>query len=201
MGCLRFILSLVILIFAYIGFMSVGGDKFVTGLFDGFLNPPVKESIEKAKTIADFSAVPKDDYIDKAYEIAGAKAILIKNQGNNQTMIIANPAWIEGLKKENFELGTIDSRLRAFTGKFNYSPIKIEHVEILDKSSFKAMGQDIPYVKVRFNFPTNKDKKMEGIIGAVENKQLETRLVLSFNEEGKYNQKTAENFFKGLKLY
>ncbi len=66
MGCLKNILKAVILVFAVIGFISIGGKDTIKKKWDEFTNPPQDVMLQRAKKVGDFSKIGDEYEIDKA---------------------------------------------------------------------------------------------------------------------------------------
>ena len=61
MGCLKNIIRAIILVLAVIGFLSIGGKEFVTGMFSKWINPPQETILERLGAEAYCSGFFKKD--------------------------------------------------------------------------------------------------------------------------------------------
>ena len=198
-GCLRSIISLIILVFAFIGFKSIGGVDYVKGLIDSYLNPPSQKTQIEAQKIANFSKVPKNYEILKALDIFGVKAVVANERKTDQKMVFADPGWAFKLSKNDIRSNNIDEQLKNIASKFAIQPIKVKNLEIEKKGNFEALNQTIPYVKVKVYLSGSPYKNLEGIIGVANMEDNKNKLVISLNEPGKYSEQVAEKFFKSIK--
>ena len=201
-GCLSNIIKLVILTFAVIGFLAIGGGDFLKTHFKDF--HPFKKSqetlLDKANKIADFSAINNEEYeISKTANVMGYKAVIAEHNASGQRFIILEPRDEVLLEKTDFSDGSIDVKMQDLTKKLEKQFIHLDDVKIIKKSTMYGIGQNIPYAKFEAtpaNMPTV--KKVTGIIGAFE-KNGKTDVILAVNTDGKYSQIITEQFFKDVK--
>lgn len=198
MGCLQNLLKSIVLVFAIIGFMSIGGKDFFVQKWQEFTNPPQDIMLEKAKKVGDFSHISDEFEIDKATSMLGYNGVLAEHRASGQKMIIVDSGKKPLLTPEDFQSGDIDEKVQGLTKKFKRSFISVQGLRVSDKGKIKAYGKKNQYVK--FSAKVNKLPvgEVEGIISAVDIGNNESRMLISVNEKGKYSQIIAQNFFKDV---
>ena len=90
MGCLKNILKAIILVLAIIGFMSLGGQDYVTKMWNDYFNPPQDVMLERAKKVGDFSRVSDEYEIDKAASALGYNGVLAEHKSTGQKLIVVD---------------------------------------------------------------------------------------------------------------
>lgn len=199
MGCLKNILKAIILIFAVIGFISIGGKDFFVQKWNEYTNPPQDVMLERAKKVGDFSAVSDEFEIDKAASALGYNGVLAEHKATGQKMIVVDSTKKPLLTPTDFKDGTVDKKLEDLCEKFKYQFINVQDLEITKHGKIKTFGKTAQYVK--FNAKVNKLPvgEISGIVSAVETKEGKTKVLVSVNEKDKYSQLIAEEFFKKVK--
>lgn len=197
MGCLKRIFSIVILIFAYIGFQSVGGVKFCQDFFANITNPSEEKAIESVNKIIDTSNLSDDYEISKAIDFFGMKVVEVDYQKSPQKIFLIDSNGLIKVSKEDFYSGEIEKILQNLISKFTYQAIRIENLRIIRTGNFVAMNkQKIPFVLFEADIIRGTAPKMYGMLGVVESPDAKNDLILSFTTVGKYNQSVTERFFK-----
>lgn len=197
MGCLKRILSIVILIFAYIGFQSVGGVKFFQDFFTNLTSPSQEKTVESVNRIIDTSNLSDDYEISKAIDFFGMRVVEVDYQKSPQKIFLIDSNGLLKLSKEDFYSGQIEEILKNLVSKFTYQAVRIENLRIIRNGSFFAMnGQKIPFVLFDADIIRGNAPKMYGMLGVVDSPDAKNDLILSFTTVGKYNQSVTERFFK-----
>lgn len=199
MGCLKNILKAVILVFAVIGFFSIGGKDFFVQKWDEIMNPPQDVMLERAKKVGDFSHIGDEFEIDKAASALGYNGVLAEHRASGQKMIVVDSGKKPLLTPEDFKEGTVEEELQNITKRFKYSVVNIQDLKVTKKGNIKAFGQKAPYVKFSAKISKVPAGEIEGIISAVKTTDGESRVLISANEKGKYSQIIAQNFFKDIR--
>ncbi len=198
MGCLKRIFSIIILIFAYIGFQSVGGVKFFQDFFNN-LTTPQKQNIESVNKVINTSRLSKDYEISKAIDFFGMKVVEADYQKSPQKIFLIDSNGLIKISKEDFYSGQIKEILQNLISKFTYQAIRIENLKIIRNGTFLAMNkQKIPFILFEADIIRGTAPKMYGMLGVVEAPNAENDIILSFTTVGKYNQSVTENFFKQI---
>ena len=202
MKLIKNIITLIILTLAVIGFMSIGGMDMLKKTFSnfGWFNKSQETLMDKANKIANFSNINKEEYeISKTANIMGYKAVVAEHNASGQKFILIDSSKDPLLTKQDFESGNVDTKIQTLNKKLKKQFIHIENIKILKKSTMRAMGQTVPYVKLEAE-PQNMYgiKKITGIMGAVgEGEKAET--IIAFNTDNKYSQIITDQFFKDVK--
>ena len=197
MGCLKRIFSLIILIFAYIGFQSIGGIKYFQDLWTDFTAPPPQKTILTANKIIDTSNLSNDFEISRAVDFFGMSVIDVSYQKSPQKIFLIDSKGMIKLTKEDFKSGKINETLQNLVSKFAYQAIRIENLHIIRNGSFVAMNnKTIPFVLFEADIIRGTAPKMYGMLGIIDSPDSENDLILSFTTVGKYNQSVTEKFFK-----
>lgn len=198
MGCLKNILKALILVFAVIGFISIGGKDFFVKKWNELMNPPQDIMIERAKKVGDFSRVGDEYEIDKAASALGYNGVLAEHKSSGQKMIVIDSGKKPLLTPQDFKDKSVDKKLEDLTQKFKYQYVNIQDLKITKRGFIKTFGKKAPYVK--FEAKANKLPigEVKGIISAVKTPSGEVKILVSVNEKDKYSQLIAEDFFKKI---
>ncbi|MEI7475564.1 MAG: hypothetical protein WCK67_12385 [bacterium] len=185
--------------------MALGYDQkikdFVLSLVDASYNPlPTdKQTFDKAMNIADVSRLPKTYKITRAVDFMGVKALVADNLANDQKVAYIDGMMAGGITKEDILSNNLQGKLKNILTKANNPLFKVQDVAVREVGMFNALDQYVPYAKVAIKTAGKDNKNYEGIIGAVKDDNS-NGFILSVNDEGKYNQKVAEDFYKDLRV-
>lgn len=199
MGCLKNIFKAIIIVFAVIGFISIGGKDYFVKLWTDFTNPPQDVMLERAKKIGDFSQIGDEFEIDKAASALGYNGVLAEHKASGQKMVVVDSGKKPLLTPEDFKEGKVEEKLQDLTQKFKYSVINVQDLKITKKGHLRAFDKRAPYVKFSAKISKVPDGEIEGIISSVETDSGQIRVILSANEKGKYSQLITEDFFKKVR--
>lgn len=199
MGFIINLIKAVILVFAVIGFMSIGGNDFITQKWNEFMNPPQDIMLEKAKKVGDFSKIPDEYEIDKAATLLGYSGVLAEHRASGQKLIVVDAGKKPILTPKDFEENKIEEKLNETSKKFKYKVINVQNIKITKKGTINSFGKDIKYAKFNAKISKLPNGEAEGIISAIDLGDGQSRLLVSVNEKGKYSQIIAQNFFKNVK--
>jgi hypothetical protein len=199
MGCLKNIFKAIILVLAVIGFMSLGGKDFFLQKWNEFINPPQDVMLERAKKVGDFSHIGDEFEIDKATSALGYNGVLAEHKSSGQKMIVVDSGKKPLLTPQDFKEDKVEQKLIDLTNKFKYTVVNVQDLEITKKGSISAYGKTNPYVRFKARISKIPGGDVEGIISAVKTESGESRVIVSANEEGKYSQLIAQEFFKKVK--
>lgn len=199
MGCLKNILKAIILVFAVIGFMSLGGKDWVVTTWNNFVNPPQDVMVQRAKEIGDFSRIGDEYEIDKAASAFGYKGVLAEHKASGQKMIVVDTGSKPLLTPGDFKDKSVDKKLADLVDKFKYQYVNVKDLKITKRGYIKAFGKKAPYVRFEAKATKLPVDKIQGIVAAVETPSGKTRVLVSVNEKDKYSQLIAQDFFKNVK--
>lgn len=202
MGCLKNILKAIILVFAVIGFISIGGKDTIIKKWNEFTNPPQDVMLERAKKVGDFSRIGDEYEIDKAASAFGYNGVLAEHKASGQKMVIVDSGKVgKGplLTPQDFKDDKVEEKLQDLTKKFKYSVVNVQDLKIIKKGRINAFGKRAQYVRFSAKISKMPTGDIEGIISAVETKSGQTRVIVSANEKGKYSQLIANDFFRNVR--
>lgn len=198
-GCLSLIIKIVIVILAYIGFQSLGGVDFVKEKFTEYTTPTQEVLVKQAKSIANLSNINDEYAIDRTINILNYHVVLAEHKASGQKLAMIDPKNDELITKKDFQTGEINKKLQDLNKNFQYQLIRLENFEITKKGKFRAMDQQIPYVKFEadtINLPIG---HISGIVGLAKNSEGKNIILTSVNSDDKYSQIITEGFFKKVK--
>lgn len=202
MGCLKNILKAIILVFAVIGFISIGGKDFFIKKWNEIMNPPQDVMVERAKKVGDFSRIGDEYEIDKAASAFGYNGVLAEHKASGQKMVIVDSGKSSNkplLTPQDFKNDKVEEKLQDLTQKFKYSVVNVQDLKITKKGRINAFGKRAQYVRFSAKISKMPTGDIEGIISAVNTKSGQTRVIVSANEKGKYSQLIANDFFRNVK--
>lgn len=202
MGCLKNILKAIILVFAVIGFISIGGKDTIIKKWNEFTNPPQDVMLERAKKVGDFSKIGDEYEIDKAASAFGYNGVLAEHKASGQKMVIVDSGKVgKGplLTPQDFKDNKVEEKLQDLTKKFKYSVVNVQDLKIIKKGRINAFGKRAQYVRFSAKISKMPTGEIEGIISSVETKSGQTRVIVSANEKGKYSQLIANDFFRNVR--
>lgn len=199
MGCLKNILKAVILVFAVIGFISIGGKDAIIKKWNEFTNPPQDVMLQRAKKVGDFSRIGDEYEIDKAASAFGYNGVLAEHKASGQKMVIIDSGKKPLLTPLDFKQDKVEEKLQNLTQKFKYSVVNVQDLKITKKGRINAFGKRAPYVRFSAKISKMPTGEIEGIISSVETKSGQTRVIVSANEKGKYSQLVANDFFRNVR--
>ncbi len=200
MGCLKFIIKVAIVVLAIIGFKSLGGWDWVVKNWHPFEKPSQETLIEKSKDVADFSKIPDEYEISKSANVLGYRAVLAEHDATGQKLAVINQNKTLNLTKKDFKDGALKKKIDNINEKLQYQYIHIENFKILKQGTMQAMGQTVPYAQFEAEVTNLPVKKIKGIIAVAEDKNGKDKVIVSANQDDKYSQIIAEQFFKKVKL-
>lgn len=200
MGCLKLLIKIVILVFAVIGFKSVGGWDWCVKTFHLNEKPSQESMIEKSKDVADFGSIPDEYELAKSANILGYRAVIAEHSATGQKFAVVNENKGIKLSKKDFKDGSLKKKIDGINEKLSYQYIHVENFKILKQGTMKSMGQSVPYAQFQADVTNLPIKTLKGVIAVAEDKDGKSKILVSANENGKYSQIIAEQFFKKVKL-
>ena len=167
MGCLKNIISLIILILAIIGFYAVGGPDFVMNGINGIMNPSQQKSLEKAQTTAAFDDLSNPYKRQRVIDMFGIKAVFTEHEKTKQKIIIADAENAINLTQEDVKSNKVEQKIQQALDKFSFMSVKVGKFEVIGKSNIQVLGRTVPYVKIKANLAGLPYKNAEGILGVI----------------------------------
>ena len=202
MGCLKFIIKVVIVVLAIIGFKSLGGWDYLKENVHFFEKPTQEALLEKAKSIADLSKIPDEYEIDRTADFFGYKAVAAEHKASGQKLIILDPGKSIPVTKKDFKDGGINKKLKELNDKIAYQFVRLENLTVTKQGTFKTMGQTVPYARFEADVVNMPFKHMEGMIAVADietDDGVKSRILLAANSDDKYSQIITEQFFHKVK--
>ena len=199
MGCLKKIIRLVVLVFAIVGFLSLGGSDFIKTHWGDWFSPSQEKIKEKAKTIVDLSLISDEYEIDKTANFMGYKGVLAEHKSSGQKFAILQPKDPNILTKQDFATKAADKKIEELNDKFKNNYVHLENLEITDRGNIKAVGQTIPYVRFEADAVNLPVQGVQGVIGVAQSKEGNTQIVISYAPYKKYSQIISEEFIRKIK--
>ena len=200
MGCLKFIIKVVIVVFAIIGFKSVGGWDWCVKTFHLNEKPTQESMIEKSKDVADFSGIPDEYEIAKSANVFGYRAVIAHHDATGQKFAVVNEKKGINLTKDDFKNGQLKKKIDNINEKLSYQYVHVENFKITKQGTMKAMGQSAPYAQFEADVTNLPIKTVRGVVSVVTDKSGKNKILVSANDGGKYSQIIAEHFFKSVKF-
>ncbi|MBO5434342.1 hypothetical protein J6A31_00775 [bacterium] len=199
MGCLKNIFIAIILAFAFIGFMSVGGGKLVTNLVKNYLNPPQETLAKRAEKVGNFSEINEEFEIEKAAGMLGYNGVIAEHKASGQKLIVVDTNNKPILTAEDIKSDEIEQKLIALTQKIKYQTFQVDELKITKRGIINSYGKDSPYIKFEAKAKKLPIGEVAGIISVTETINGEQRLLISANEKKRYSQLISDEFFKSIK--
>lgn len=196
MGCLKFIIKVIIVVLAVIGFKSLGGWDWVVTHWHFFEKPTQEELIEKSRDVADFSKIPEEYEISKSTNILGYRAVVAEHEATGQKLAVVNENKTIKLSADDFKNNQLEKKINAINEKLSYQYIHVENFKITKQGTMKAMGQSVPFARFKADVTNLPVKEIEGLISVVKDKNGKNKILVAANQGDKYSQIISEQFFK-----
>ncbi len=199
MGCLSKIIKSVILCFALIGFVSLGGGDFIKTKWSEHVTKHSQSIEEKASKIGDFSKIGEEYELSKSVGLFGYNGVIAEHNSSGQKMVIfESKKGNDIITEDDIRNNKVEEKINNLSKKFKYSAIKIEDLKLGTKGTMSAYGKTVPYVRFSAKIKKVPFGDMDGIISAYD-AEGDSRLLISVNEKNKYSQIIAQEFFKNVK--
>lgn len=200
MGCLKFIIKVIIVVLAIVGFKAIGGWDWITTNFHPFEKPTQEKLLEKSKDVADFSQIPDEYEISRSTNIMGFRAVIAEHDATGQKMAVVNENKTIKLTQEDFKSGKLEQKINNINEKLTYQYVHVENFKITKQGTMKTMGQTVPYARFEADITNLPVKHVKGIIAVAKDKNGKNKIIVSANQGNKYSQIIAEQFFQKVKL-
>lgn len=200
MGCLKFIIKVVIVIFAVIGFKSVGGWDWIQKNIHSFEQPTQEALIEKSRDVADFSKIPEEYEISKSANIFGFRAVVAEHLVTGQKLAVINENKSIKLSKKDFENGQLEKRIADINKKLSSQYVHVENFKITSQGTLNTMGQTVPYARFEADVTNLPIKHVKGMVAVATDYNDKTKIIVSANQGDKYSQIISEHFFNKVRL-
>ncbi|MBQ3310713.1 hypothetical protein IJG72_01410 [bacterium] len=192
-------LQILILSFAVIGFLSVGGKDFLITQYNNFFGNSEENLMKRASMLGDFSQISEEYTIDRAASAFGYKGVLAEHNASGQKIFIIKSDKNQIITVDDFNNGEVESKINSLIRKFRYQSLQIDDFTITKKGTMVAYGKNVPYV--RFTAKINKLPigTIGGVVSAVDLNNDDSRTIVALNENKKYSQLITNEFFKKVK--
>ncbi|MBE7704588.1 MAG: hypothetical protein E7Z90_02100 [Cyanobacteria bacterium SIG29] len=196
-GCLSFIFKTIIAVLVFFGLLHLGVIDFIKDKIDEHKGTSQEKIYEDTKDIIDLTEIDDEYTIDKNLKILQNRMIVAEHNSTGQKMIMIEPRKGDFLTKEDINAEDLQEKIEKLINK--YRVVKFDKIQIVKKDTFKGVGQEVPYAKVKAEISSLPIKDVEGIVGVAELKNGKNLIVVSVNEKGKYSQIIAEAFYSQVK--
>ena len=199
MGCLKNICMAILLALAFVGFMSIGGGRLAKDMLDNFLNPPQNELVKRAEKVGDFSKINDEFELEKAAGIMGYNAVVAEHKASGQKMFVVDSGNKVILTAEDIKSPDVEDKLYKAVSKVKYQAVSVDDIKVVKHGTMNSFGKDCPYVRFEARVKKLPIGDIGGIISVAQNKDGESRLLISVNEKNKYSQLISDEFFRKIK--
>ena len=196
---IKIIINAFILVLAIIGFNAIGGQKYVEAIKVNFTNFIQQRAEENAKKIGDFSNLHEEFQIDNTVNLLGYKAIIAEHTASGQKMCIVDSGSKPLLSQNDIKNEGLENKLKDLSKKFKYQALSFEELKITSRGTLSAYGQTVPYAKFEAKVSKLPFSNVAGIVASIKTSDGAEKLAISVNENSKYSQLIADEFFKGVK--
>lgn len=199
MGCLKKIIKSALLALAIVGFLSIGGKEWIVNIFDKYVHSSNETIMQKAQKVGDFSKINEEFALEKATGMLGYNGVVAEHKATGQKMVVVDANNKPILTRDDIISGNIEPKLKSSLGKLKYQAIGLEDFTITKHGEMDSFGKTVPYVKFKAKISRFPVGEIGGVIAVAQNKDGEDRILVSANENSKYSQLLAEEFFKKIK--
>ena len=196
---IKIIINAFILVLAIIGFNAIGGQKYVEAIKVNVTNFIQQRAEENAKKIGDFSNLHEEFQIDNTVNLLGYKAIIAEHIASGQKMCIVDSGSKPLLSQNDIKNEGLENKLKDLSKKFKYQALSFEELKITSRGTLSAYGQTVPYAKFVAKVSKLPFSNVAGIVASIKTSDGAEKLAISVNENSKYSQLIADEFFKGVK--
>ena len=196
---IKIIINAFILVLAIIGFNAIGGQKYVEEIKVNVTNFIQQRAEENAKKIGDFSNLHEEFQIDNTVNLLGYKAIIAEHIASGQKMCIVDSGSKPLLSQNDIKNEGLENKLKDLSKKFKYQALSFEELKITSRGTLSAYGQTVPYAKFEAKVSKLPFSNVAGIVASIKTSDGAEKLAISVNENSKYSQLIADEFFKGVK--
>ena len=192
-------LQILILSFAVVGFLSIGGKDFVLEQYNKYFGNTENSVMKRASLLGDFSQISEEYTIDRAASAFGYKGVLAEHNASGQKIFIIKSDKNQLITVDDFKNNEVESKVNSLIKKFKYQSLQVDDFEITKKGTMLAYGKQVPYV--RFTAKINKLPigTIGGVISAVDLASDDSRTIVALNENKKYSQLITNEFFRKVK--
>ena len=199
MSCLKNLTRSIFLTVVIVGFIALGGGKWLKTQIDNFFHPTHDIMMERAQKIGDFSNINKEFEIEKTTGILGYNAVLAEHKASGQKMIVVDPGKKTIITQEDIQAANAEERIKEIISKFKYQTAALEDFHITEKGTMRSYGQDVIYARFSARIKKLPIGEISGIISVVKDSKGNDKVLISANKADKYSQLISNEFFKEIK--
>lgn len=199
MGCLRKIVQIIILALAIVGFVTIGGKDFLIAQYNKYVGTAKTSVMERASKLGDFSGLSDEFEIDKAASAFGYKGVLAEHEASGQKMLIVDTGKKPMLTEDDFDENRAEAKIKELIKNFSYKSLQVDDFTIIKTGNMNAYGENVKYIGFTAKINKLPIGKVRGIISAIDLNSDKSLILLSLNEDKKYSQLIADEFFKKVK--
>ena len=199
MGCLKNVTRAIFLTVVVVGFMALGGQRWIKDQFNNYINPSKDVVLERAQKVGDFSKVHKEFEIEKAVGVLGYNAVLAEHKASGQKMVVVDSGKKVVLSQADITSPNVEEKIKAAINKIKYQSAAVEEFHVTERGTMNSYGKKIPYVKFTAKVKKLPIGEISGIISVVKDEKGNDKILISANEKSRYSQLITNEFFKEIK--
>lgn len=201
LGCLSRIIKTIILIFAIIGFISIGGPEWIMTQYKKY-NPPltIDEIFEKSKNIIDLTQEKEKYNILKTTNILDYNVVIIEQKGSDQKLAILQTEKELILTQDDIKNNKVPEKIEKINKKLKKDYINFNNFKVTATKTLNYNNKNISYIEFEANVKNLPFSLIKGSLTAIKNKEGKNSIYISASKADDYSQDIANDFFKnGLK--
>lgn len=199
MSCLKNVTRAIFLTVVVVGFMALGGQRWIKDQFNNYINPSKDVVLERAQKVGDFSKVNKEFEIEKAAGVLGYNAVLAEHKASGQKMVVVDSGKKVVLSQADITSPNVEEKIKAAINKIKYQSAAVEEFHVTERGTMNSYGKKIPYVKFTAKVKKLPIGEISGIISVVKDEKGNDKILISANEKSRYSQLITNEFFKEIK--
>lgn len=197
MGCFAKLIKVLVLSFAVIGFISVGGPEKTTQIFNNFMANSNFKFKHKEVNLGDFSNLGDEFEVDKTFNMFGYKGLLAEHSASGQKMIVLN-SKNNILTEEDVKSDHIESDVKRIIRSQSRNTMVPSELSLVEQGSIRAYGKKVPYARFKVRFKKLPMGSLDGIVSVAEFEDGADKILISVNQDGRYSHLIAKEFFKKI---
>ena len=156
-------------------------------------------SFINAKKIGNFSSIHEEFQIDNTVNMFGYNAILAEHKASNQKMCVIDSKKKPLLTQEDIKSVNLEKQLQELANKFKYQSVSFHEIKVVSRGNIMVYGQKVPYAKFQAKANKLPFSDLSGMVASVKTSDGNEKLIVSINEQKRYSQLIADEFFKDVK--
>ena len=197
MGCFKKLINMLILSFAVIGFVSIGGPDWVSQNFNAFMSDKKNPFEMNTSSLGDFSKLDSEFEIDKSMNFFGYKGVLAEHNASGQKFIILDTKEVL-LTEDDIKSDDLEEKMMRLIKKQRRNSITPSEFKITSRGTIKAYGKKVPYAKFTAKVRKLPMGNLNGMVAVVETEGENNKILVSANQSDKYSQLISKQFFGQL---